>query len=400
MSKFLDETGLAYFWGKIKDYVSSHGAGLPNGGTTGQYLKKNSSADQDADWANFPTIPSKVSDLTNDSNFITGMEILSYGKSTWNDFITAYNAKKVVYCRASSNSNPASGSQTRLAFMAYVNDASNPANVEFQYYRSVNSHSNSQQGDQVYVYKLTSAGTWTVTVRENYTKIVAGTGLSGSYNSGVLTLTNDVDAATATPENLGTAAVGSSSKFAREDHVHNKPTYTKSDIGLENVDNIQQYSASNPPPDEIHIGPSAPSDPDAHVWIDTDETYDDAVLSFNGQTGDITYDPYSPITSGEVAMATDVTQPSGWHQYWQRFGRLVFVDIYIMNETESNFADDKQLATGFPAPLGSHARVAGDSGWRPISAEIDSNGNLHLQWSGWINAGDGARFYGWYIAAT
>ena len=270
MSKFLDETGLAYFWGKIKDYVSSHGAGLPNGGTTGQYLKKNSSADQDAGWENFPTIPSKVSDLTNDSNFITGMEILSYGNSTWNDFITAYNAKKVVYCRASSNSNPASGSQTRLAFMAYVNNASSPTNVEFQYYRSVNSHSDSQQGDQVYVYKLTSDGTWTVTVRENYTKIVAGTGLSGSYNSGVLTLTNDVDAATETPENLGTAAVGSSSKFAREDHVHNKPTYTKSDVGLENVDNVRQYSASNPPPDEIHIGPSAPSDPDAHVWIDTD----------------------------------------------------------------------------------------------------------------------------------
>lgn len=135
-------------------------------------------------------IPTKTSDLTNDSGFITGMTILSYGSSTWNDFITAYNANKVVYCRASSNSNPASGSQTRLAFMAYVDNASTPTNVEFQYYRSVNSHSNSQQGDQVYVYKLTNAGTWTVTVRESYTKIVAGTGLSSSYSSGVLTITN------------------------------------------------------------------------------------------------------------------------------------------------------------------------------------------------------------------
>ena len=135
-------------------------------------------------------IPTKTSDLTNDSGFITGMTILSYGSSTWNDFITAYNANKVVYCRASSNSNPASGSQTRLAFMAYVDNASTPTSVEFQYYRSVNSHSNSQQGDQVYVYKLTSAGAWTVTVRENYTKIVAGTGLSGSYSNGVLTISN------------------------------------------------------------------------------------------------------------------------------------------------------------------------------------------------------------------
>ena len=86
-------------------------------------------------------IPTKTSDLNNDSGFITGMTILSYGSSTWNDFITAYNANKVVYCRASSNSNPASGSQTRLAFMAYVDNAASPTNVEFQYYRSVSSHS-------------------------------------------------------------------------------------------------------------------------------------------------------------------------------------------------------------------------------------------------------------------
>lgn len=38
-------------------------------------------------------------------------------------------------------------------------------------------------------------------------------------------------AATATPSNLGTAAVGTSTKYAREDHVHNKPTYTASDVG-------------------------------------------------------------------------------------------------------------------------------------------------------------------------
>lgn len=135
-------------------------------------------------------IPTKTSDLTNDSGYITGMEILSYGSSTWNDFITAYQAKKVVYCRASSNANPATGAQTRLAFMAYVNSADNPTNVEFQYYRSLTSHSASQQGDQVYVYKLESNGTWSVTVREASTKIVAGTGLSSSYSSGTLTLTN------------------------------------------------------------------------------------------------------------------------------------------------------------------------------------------------------------------
>lgn len=133
-------------------------------------------------------IPTKTSDLTNDSGFITGMTILSYGSSTWNDFITAYNANKVVYCRASSNANPATGSQTRLAFMTYVNNAASPTSVEFQYYRSVSSHSVSQQGDQVFVYTLTSAGAWSVTTREAMSKIAAGTNMSSSYSNGTLTL--------------------------------------------------------------------------------------------------------------------------------------------------------------------------------------------------------------------
>ena len=136
-------------------------------------------------------IPSKTSDLINDSGYITGMTILSYGSSTWNDFKTAYDAKKVVYCRASSNSNPASGSQTRLAFMAYVNNAESPTEVEFQYYRSVSSHSATQQGDQVYVYKLTSGGTWSVTTRECYTRVVAGTGLKATWSNGILTISLD-----------------------------------------------------------------------------------------------------------------------------------------------------------------------------------------------------------------
>lgn len=116
------------------------------------------------------------------------MSILKYGISTWNDFITAYTSNSVVYCRASSNSNPASGSQTRMAFMAYVNNETNPTEVEFQYYRSVSSHSDSQQGDQVFVYKLNKTNGWSVLTRNAFTKIVAGTGLKSSYSNGVLTI--------------------------------------------------------------------------------------------------------------------------------------------------------------------------------------------------------------------
>lgn len=118
--------------------------------------------------------------------------ILKYGSSTWNDFLDAYTTNSIVYCRASSDSNPASGSQTRLAFMAYVNNETNPTNVEFQYYRSVATHSDSQQGDQVYVYKLDKTAGWTVTVRSAFTKIVAGNGMRSDYDNGELTLTSEL----------------------------------------------------------------------------------------------------------------------------------------------------------------------------------------------------------------
>ena len=134
-------------------------------------------------------IPTKTSELTNDSGYITGMYIAGYGKSTYAEVLEAYKANKVVYCRASSNaSHPESGNQLRMAFLAYVNNEATPTEFEFQYYRSVATHSNTQQGDQVYIYKLKSTSGWEFSVREAYTKIVVGTGLTSSYNNGVLTI--------------------------------------------------------------------------------------------------------------------------------------------------------------------------------------------------------------------
>lgn len=125
------------------------------------------------------------------------MVILKYGISTWNDYITAYNNNCIVYCRASSNSNPATGTQTRLAFMAYVDNEITPTSVEFQYYRSLNKHTDSQQGDQVYVYKLTIANSWTVTTRNAFSKVIAGDNITSSFvESGTnssITLNADYD---------------------------------------------------------------------------------------------------------------------------------------------------------------------------------------------------------------
>lgn len=134
------------------------------------------------------TIPSKTSDLTNDSGFITGMFIGSYGYSTYAEILAAYQANKVVYCRASSSGNPAIGSQKRMAFLAYVNNAETPTEFEFQYYRSVSTHTESEQGDQVYIYKINSTTGWSVTVRNAFSAVAAGTGLSRSYSNGTVTL--------------------------------------------------------------------------------------------------------------------------------------------------------------------------------------------------------------------
>lgn len=124
-----------------------------------------------------------------DLGAMTGMTILSYGHSTWSDFIEAHNANRLVYCKASSSSNPASGEQRRMAFLAYFE--TNLA--EFQYYRSVSSHTDAQQGDQVMVYQLRSNNTWSVTTRSASSRVVAGTGLSSNYTKDKLTLLLDPD---------------------------------------------------------------------------------------------------------------------------------------------------------------------------------------------------------------
>ena len=83
--------------------------------------------------------------------------------------------------------------------MAYVSDATNPTNVEFQYYRSMNAHSSTAMGDEVYVYKLTNAngGTWSVTTRKASIKeidVASGSKLGVSWSSDKVTLSNTMTA--------------------------------------------------------------------------------------------------------------------------------------------------------------------------------------------------------------
>ena len=177
MTKLLGIKELCEFWQTIKTLLNN---------------KVDKVSGKDLSTNDFTTAEkTKLAGIEDGAQVNIPMVILKYGTSTWDDFINAYNQNAIVYCRASSQSNPATGAQTRMAFMAYVNNETNPTEVEFQYYRSVSSHTDSQQGDQVYVYKLNKSTGWSVLTRNTFTKIVAGTGLASTYSNGTLTLRVD-----------------------------------------------------------------------------------------------------------------------------------------------------------------------------------------------------------------
>jgi hypothetical protein len=134
---------------------------------------------------------------------MTGMVIARYGVSTYAEVLDAYQKGWIIYTRASSNSNPASGNQLRMAFLAYVNDMTKPTEFEFQYYRTLNNHTYNDQCDQVYIYKLKKSGGWSVTVRQAVAKIIPSTGLTYTFVTGN-SPTNTIKANLNSETSLGT----------------------------------------------------------------------------------------------------------------------------------------------------------------------------------------------------
>lgn len=249
------------------------------------------------------------------------MSILSYGKSTWNDFITAYKDNAIVYCRASSNSNPAAGSQTRLAFMAYVNNAENPTNVEFQYYRSVSSHSSSQQGDQVYVYTLTSAGNWSVIVREASVKVAASSPIVGTYSKGTMTLSHATSGVTAqatsavypfTVNETGhITAVGSAvTSMTPTSHTHGN---------IQNGGELQTTDVAIATGDKLVVTDNSDSDKVARTSLSFDTANTSAYLRKDGTWAtpaggvtDVTVNGTSVVSSGVAAVTVPTLTIRRW----------------------------------------------------------------------------------------
>ena len=111
------------------------------------------------------------------NNSMSGLFLAEYGKTSYDQVKSAVDANRIVYCLTGG----------RCAFLAY--SASN--NYEFQYYRSMNSHSDTQQGDEVFVYKITKnsgSGTWSITERNTFSRVSAGEGLSSTYTTDKITL--------------------------------------------------------------------------------------------------------------------------------------------------------------------------------------------------------------------
>ena len=171
--KYVGNNSLSYFWSKIKSKLAQKQ----------DVISSTNKLDYDL-LDNTPTIPSKTSELENDAHFMPSMFIAKYGVTTYEEILDAYTKGHIVYCRASSGSNPAVGSQTRMAFLAYVQAENNPTEFEFQYYRSLNSHTETNQGDEVYVYKMNKKNGWSLTLRKTYTKIETGTGMAYTFTTG------------------------------------------------------------------------------------------------------------------------------------------------------------------------------------------------------------------------
>lgn len=55
--------------------LGSNGAGVPAGGTSNQILQKKSNVDFDTSWVDAPVIPTKTSEIENDSDFATNASV-------------------------------------------------------------------------------------------------------------------------------------------------------------------------------------------------------------------------------------------------------------------------------------------------------------------------------------
>ena len=175
-------------------------------------------ASGDAQILNKPTIPTKTSDLTNDSGFITTSDIPEgAAASTTTPLMdgTAAVGTELAFARG-DHRHPSDTSKANVANPQFTGTASVKATAAATERLSLNP-------SQASLNYLTSG--------ENEVALVFPSNVTGDIDitlpnrQGTLALNSDIPApATANPNMDGTAAVGSSAKYAKEDHVHPSDT--------------------------------------------------------------------------------------------------------------------------------------------------------------------------------
>ena len=215
---FLDENGLRRLWTQI---ISKLNSKVPDGGTTGQVLKKTETGTEWGDAPQTVTIPETTALLKGDG---------------------AGGVAAVT-----TDTTPTQGS-------------TNP---------------------------VQSGGVYT-TLANKLDKTGDGSNVTAAFTA-ASSRTN-----IATDENLGVMFGKIAKWFSDLGSLAFKSSVTKSEVGLGNVDNVKQYSTSNPPPYPV--------------------------TSVNGQTGDVT------VQSGsEAASYTATLTTSGWAQSGGRYAQTVNV---------------------------------------------------------------------------
>lgn len=149
-----------------------------------------------------------------------------YGTTTYSEIAAAVAAHKIVYCKALVN-NAKPSPQYRMAFLAYII----PSGYEFQYYRSRGTHTDSEQGDQMIIYKVSNTDTWSNETRKVYTTVVAGTNMSSSYDNNTLTLSATMPTVDQTYDSTSTNAQSGTAVASALSGIADVPTVGSNDNG-------------------------------------------------------------------------------------------------------------------------------------------------------------------------
>ena len=269
-----------------------------------------------------PTIPSKTSELDNDSGFITDAALTPYAKTVDVPTKTSQlnNDSGFVDAAGASAAAPVQSVNTKTG--AVVLTATDVGAVSIaDVTQTLGSSTTKVPSEKAVADALSGAGAGDM-LKATYdpTGSVETAGGIPDYVAGQLPTVND---ATLTIQKNG-KAVGTFTANASANKSINI-TMAKVDVGLSNVENVKQYSADNPPPYPVTSVAGKTGDvtlTKSNVGlgnVDNVKQYSASnpppypVTSVNGKTGDVVIE-----AGGGTTIVLSSTQPSGLKagDYW------------------------------------------------------------------------------------